>query len=1059
MQTGNVALLDVIDAGMAEIGAEDRLRIARVWASGQRAEDGDSIIIAVDGNYPPFSSIGIDGKPQGLLIDIWREWSQTIDRPVRFRVSNWEQTLQALRDGEADIHFGLFRSQEREAWLGFSQPLHLTKTALYAKDDVTDYDSLSQLSGKQVAAVAGTYQENYLRTNHPEIELVSVADRDDYLIRLLRGDIAAFVDEVPTVSAALSRFGVAGIVKRGNDLFSNEVRAGVLKDSTDLLPLIDTGMDRIPRDRLAEIEARWIDNPEDRFFSARNGSIELTQAERDWIADHPVIRLAPDPDFLPLEFFDEDGEYSGIIADLIRLAAKRTGLTVRAQRYANWQKAFESLANGESDVLPGMYEDDATRELLTFTSPHLTLRTVIVSTSESQGSMAIEDFYGKKVTVVEGWPQVDWLATNHPEIEIVIAEDTVDGLNKVSFGDADALISLVSVAAYYIADQNMAQLRIAGGTDDRTPIAVAIRKDWPELRDIFQKGLDSITQEERQEILQRWIPIDVSAAWGSGVELTPKERAWVASHPDIRLGIDPAWPPFEFVDEDGAYGGLSSGYVEAVSRRLGLSIQPVPDLTWTEVLAGLREGRVDILPAIARTPEREAYLDFTEPYITLQTVIATRKDFAYVGGLSDLADRSVAVVKGYAIEETLRRDYGAINLAPMESVAEGLSAIENGTVDAVVGDPEVISRAIDRLGLENVKIAAPTDIKIPLSMGVRKDWPELVVLLNKALADIGDKERSAIRNTWLAVQVSFGFDLKTILTWAIPIGTSAIAIVLFVVVWNQRLAREVAERKAAERKLSDAYGVITDSIQYASRIQRSILPNAALMGEAIADHFVIWEPRDVVGGDVYWVRRWGAGVTVILGDCTGHGVPGAFMTLIATGALDVADQEVQPGDVGMLLQKVHAIVQSNLGQHEDGGESDDGLELGICYLPDDRSKVVFGGARFDLFVVGDGAVKRINGTRKGIGYRRIPHNQEYEAHDIVLADGEALYMTTDGMIDQVGGPKRRAFGRRRFEQAPLEIPPSPMPAQGGGRLYETLKNYQGAEIRRDDVSVIGFRVG
>ncbi|MBT8004573.1 MAG: PAS domain S-box protein [Rhodospirillales bacterium] len=158
--------------------------------------------------------------------------------------------------------------------------------------------------------------------------------------------------------------------------------------------------------------------------------------------------------------------------------------------------------------------------------------------------------------------------------------------------------------------------------------------------------------------------------------------------------------------------------------------------------------------------------------------------------------------------------------------------------------------------------------------------------------------------------------------------------------------RDITERKQAEQKLADAFNIISSSIDYASNIQRSVLPSDTLFTSLLSDHFVWWEPRDVVGGDIYWSRMWGDGFLIILGDCTGHGVPGAFMTLIATGALDKALTEVPNGNVADLMQRIHQIVQITVGQHGEIGESDDGLELGICYLDSEMNELTFVGARF-----------------------------------------------------------------------------------------------------------------
>jgi len=268
---------------------------------------------------------------------------------------------------------------------------------------------------------------------------------------------------------------------------------------------------------------------------------------------------------------------------------------------------------------------------------------------------------------------------------------------------------------------------------------------------------------------------------------------------------------------------------------------------------------------------------------------------------------------------------------------------------------------------------------------------------------------------------------------------------------------DISERKENEKMLRDAYSIISDSIDYAANIQRSILPSIYNFTDIFEDYCVQWEPRDRVGGDMYWVRAWGDGDIILLGDCTGHGVPGAFMTLITTGALESALEKIEPGNVGALLQLLHQKVQTSLSQDQDHGTSDDGLEIGACYLTKDHKKLTYSGARFSLFKIEDDEIIEIKGTKRGIGYRNISFDQTYEEHQISLNLKQTFFLTTDGLIDQIGGPKRRMFGKKRLRELLLSIQDKPLFEQKFS-IVETVSQYQGDEIRRDDIAFIGFKV-
>lgn len=279
---------------------------------------------------------------------------------------------------------------------------------------------------------------------------------------------------------------------------------------------------------------------------------------------------------------------------------------------------------------------------------------------------------------------------------------------------------------------------------------------------------------------------------------------------------------------------------------------------------------------------------------------------------------------------------------------------------------------------------------------------------------------------------------------------------------TEKLKERVSELARARRAmlnimddLDDAYKLVSSSIAYASNIQRSILPEDKQLENGFADFFIIWEPRDKVGGDIYYYKPWGEGHIFALGDCTGHGVPGAFMTLIVNGALEGALREVTPGDTGMLMQCTHQKIQSTLRQQKEEGASDDGVEMGICYLPPDSEQMVFSGARFSLFAAKDGTVSEIKGDKKGMGYRGIPYDARYTNHDIKPVNGRRFYMTSDGLIDQIGGSKRRGFGKKRFRRLLESVHPVPLKDQKP-QIIKTFEEYQGKEKRRDDLAIAGF---
>nr|WP_321258488.1 SpoIIE family protein phosphatase [uncultured Pseudodesulfovibrio sp.] len=264
---------------------------------------------------------------------------------------------------------------------------------------------------------------------------------------------------------------------------------------------------------------------------------------------------------------------------------------------------------------------------------------------------------------------------------------------------------------------------------------------------------------------------------------------------------------------------------------------------------------------------------------------------------------------------------------------------------------------------------------------------------------------------------------------------------------EQKLQKAIAD-------LADAHRQIEESLACASLIQTSFLPSQVNLYDYIPNHFLVWDQRDTVGGDAYWLKRTEKGFFLGVIDCTGHGVPGAFMTLIVISLLEKAsaDGTVSPAAI---LGRMNLLIKDALGQNDQDAKSDDGMDCALCHVDISGHTVTFAGANSPLYVLGDEGAKCVKGERCGIGYVRSP--REFVFTDVVIpfTGRTRFYLTSDGYVDQVGFEKGFSFGRRRFMSFIEKKWDAPIAGQGH-ELMQTLGKFQGSETRRDDVTVLGF---
>ncbi|HVE11388.1 MAG TPA: SpoIIE family protein phosphatase [Paraburkholderia sp.] len=256
---------------------------------------------------------------------------------------------------------------------------------------------------------------------------------------------------------------------------------------------------------------------------------------------------------------------------------------------------------------------------------------------------------------------------------------------------------------------------------------------------------------------------------------------------------------------------------------------------------------------------------------------------------------------------------------------------------------------------------------------------------------------------------------------------------------------------------------IMQSIEYASVIQRAMLRTSRETLEGrLQDAALVWEPRDVVGGDFYHFAAYPEGWFGAVADCTGHGVPGAFMTLLASASLSQALEQIGPREPAALLAAVNRNVKALLGQVNSAAEaeqSNDGLDAAFFWFDAAQSQLYFAGARIALHILTPdaGQFETITGDRMGVGYVDSLADYAWKLRSVPVPAGSLMFVCTDGLTDQIGGARKISFSRRRALGLILEHR-SEAPSAICENLQQALANWQGAQPRRDDVTLFCARV-
>jgi serine phosphatase RsbU (regulator of sigma subunit) len=266
-------------------------------------------------------------------------------------------------------------------------------------------------------------------------------------------------------------------------------------------------------------------------------------------------------------------------------------------------------------------------------------------------------------------------------------------------------------------------------------------------------------------------------------------------------------------------------------------------------------------------------------------------------------------------------------------------------------------------------------------------------------------------------------------------------------------ALDLIELQKVELELKDKN--ITDSLIYAQRIQEALLPSEAYFRKHFEDSFILFKPKNIVSGDFYWIGEKGEKIFIVAADCTGHGVPGALMSMIGLKIIEKTINEDNIEIPSKVLSVMNKGLEKTFSREKNIGTIiRDGMDIGLCIIHRKKKKIEYAGAFFPLYLIREGSLIEIMADKIIIGMN--PEDHPYTDHELDILDDDIFYIFSDGYVDQFGGSENKKFMYRRFRYLLLKIHKFPVEDQKA-ILEENIRSWMGSNEQVDDMMVIGFR--
>ncbi len=524
--------------------------------------------------------------------------------------------------------------------------------------------------------------------------------------------------------------------------------------------------------------------------------IELTPAQKAWLAEHPDIVLGTTTEYQPMAIKRADGTHYGMLLDIYEQINQVLNTNIRIHVEDPWATVQEKASKREFDGLALGGRDPSRKVLYNPTD-------AILSTYFSVFGRNRDEFIIKSFSDLEGL-RIGYKKAAGPTRSLLekLSSATLKPYDSHESMTQALLSREIDVIVAWMSYDHWRKDKMQGTIDniyiiEEYPIEMVshIRNDWPELIPILNKVIAAIQQEELPRILNKWFVEWPQSSKAKSISLTPEEHAWLSQEHvvRVRVGDNPPWNINTPVP-----AGMSVDNLKWIGEKFGIKFQFIPDdKPWIDGFKDIAGEHLnyDLDPTAKRTPERLETLAMSDEYLHSPWVVFTRDDVSGVYTIDDLQGKKVAVERGYVMEKKLETELPGAELVVKGGTEEVLLAVSTKQADAYVGNLIVTSHLLARLGITNIKVACPTPYgDHSQAMATRKEWAPLISIINKGLKHIPQTEKTRIQNKYTAVRYEHGINKAEVLQW-ILIATGATSVVLlFFIVWNKQLGRKVDER-------------------------------------------------------------------------------------------------------------------------------------------------------------------------------------------------------------------------------------------------------------------------
>ncbi|RTR33706.1 transporter substrate-binding domain-containing protein [Shewanella atlantica] len=786
-----------------------------IFAFGLYADEGKPLVLVMGEDSYPYQFVDEKGEPHGILIDLWKVWSQQTDTEVVFVSRHWHDSLKQLSQGDADAHVGLAQTSVRSEIFDFAQQISQVRTYLYLHKDLSDKSSFTDLIPYQIGIVSGSSHEAELLAVEPKLSFKRYNSRHSLLKGVIEGEIHVFAGMEGYLKDNNLNRQVVNLFPIRNRLLIKEspLHPAVIKSDLHTVNKINLGFAAISSKRIAAIEERWLG---------------INQQKRG-------ITVATSLNIEPFVSLGGDGLPHGLYVDVWHLWSDKTGIPVFFSA-GDMNSSLDEVRMGSADVHIGYPESDVLKSGLLRSQLLYKVKSRLFSFGHSIDSL--DALAGTLIGAVPTAPYLGKLKQAVPDAQLKLYDSVESMIQAAREGHISGFVASSAWTQHYLVLNNAwSEFHQFDDLEFETDIFVLTRPENLGLDKRIKAGFELIDQNELAEIEQKWMLNSKNRVFdveNTRLKFSESQQDYLASVDVLKVGYLTNWKPMEYADSNGEFSGINSEVVKVISDKLNLKLESIVYDEWQDLITALLNGEVDIAGSVAETEERKKKLLFSEPYWPSPWALATQIDRVSVFHVQQLTGQRLAIVEGYQlVTDLMSADYG-LELLVVADTRAGLKAVSEGKADAFVEKVINMAAELKQGDYGQLKMSVLADFSEQHShFGIHPNKAKLVPMINMAIGTINQEKQQEIYQNWVK-QLPLTTKQPLAETWWFFICFLILASIVFLLLFKYKMGQEVSKRLVLEDKLN----------HLANHDSLTQLPNRSLLDDRL-EQAVLHHSRDL----------------------------------------------------------------------------------------------------------------------------------------------------------------------------------------------------------------------